>query len=279
MHFLLGFAVALGAIFLVFRFIWVRIGTVVTSSLILFAQALRGARAQQTYLWEKGASGAGFRTVVRTSVGDCVAGTSGGWYAGPRRVLSLLALFTAAALTLALSASAQAHAYAPALSTSYPDTLAVSPTQAPPGSQVTLTGTGWDPGLLSNGGPASSGLPIIYVAPRPTSSGLGGTGACSPHCYGKQVASTSTGSPGCDPCDFTITTTVPSDAPLGLGAFQVGTAAGPVGQAADFTVTQPNVGVPAAPTPARPTPPGHVHKHVHKHVTKHVHKHVAYPGA
>jgi hypothetical protein len=266
MRFLLGFAVAVAAIVLVFSLVTVVIGTVVASSLILFAQALRGARVQQTYLCEKGAPRAGFGPVVRTWVGDSAAGPSVGWYAGPGRVLSLLALFTAAVLTLALSASTQAHTYTPALNPNYPDRLAVSPTQGPPGSQVILTGTGWDPGLLSNGGPASSGLPIIYEAPRPASGGLGGTGACSPHCYGKQVASTSTGSPGCNPCDFTITTTVPADAPLGLGAFQVGTAAGPVGQEADFRVTRPTAIVIA---PATSIPPRHGHKHVHRHVHRH----------
>jgi hypothetical protein len=186
-----------------------------------------------------GASEVGFGTVVRTSLSDRAAATSVRWHARPRRGFSLLGLFTAAALTMALSAGAQSHPSTPAVTPNYPDRLAVSPTHGPPGSQVTLTGSGWDPGLLSDGRAASSGLPISYEAPRPTSPGLAGTGACSPHCYGKQVASTSTGSPACDPCDFTITTTVPSDAPPGPGAFQVGTAAGPVGQEADFTVTQP----------------------------------------
>jgi hypothetical protein len=199
---------------------------------------------------------------------------------------SPVAALTAAALTLALSTGAQAYAYTPVVNPSYPDQLAISPTQGPPGSQVTITGTGWDPRLLSNGG-AASGFPIIYEAPRPTTSGLAGTGACSPHCYGKQVASTSTGSPGCDPCNFTVTTTVPSDAPLGPGAFQVGTAAGPVGQAADFTVTQPNAAVsvlsptspaqptsgPGLPTSRPPASPAHGQKHAHKSAHKRGHKH------
>jgi hypothetical protein len=182
-------------------------------------------------------------------------------------VLSLLVLPIAAGLTLGLSAGAQSHAYRPALNRSYPDILAVSPSQGAPGAQVTLTGTGWDPGLLSSGGTGSSGLPIVYASPRPTTSGLAGSGACSPHCYGKQVASTSNGSAGCDPCDFTVTATVPSDAPPGPGAFQVGTAAGPVGQQADFTITQS--------TASRVTPTRHGDKHGHKraaHRRAHVHR-------
>jgi hypothetical protein len=197
---------------------------------------------------------------ARTPVRDHVAGTSARWFTRPRRVLSLLALFTAAAPALAVSASAQSHAHSPALNPNYPDRLAVSPTQGAPGSQVTLTGTGWDPQLLSAPGPQSSGLPIIYEAPRPTSSGLAGTGACSPHCYGKQVASTGTGSIGCNPCDFTVTTTIPSDAPLGPGAFQASSPAGPAGQGADFTVTRPVAQAPRSPT-------GYRHKHFRRHRT------------
>jgi hypothetical protein len=290
MRFLLEFPAAAAVIVLVISFVGLLIGKVVTSSLIAFAQALRRARTEQTCPCEKRASEAGFGMVVRTSVADRADGPSVGWYAGPRRRFSLVALFTAAVLALALSASAQSHTYTPALNPNYPDTLTVSPTQGPPGTQVTLTGTGWDPRVLSNGGPASSGLPVIYEAPRPTSSGLAGTGACSPQCYGKQVASTSTGSPGCDPCDFTVTTTVPSDAPLGPGAFQVGTAAGPVGQEADFTVTQPTASSlssapkPSAPKPSAPKPsatnPGSTNPHrghAHKRGHKHGHGHAAYP--
>src|ERR1700760_3278994 len=164
-------------------------------------------------------------------------------FAGPRRVMALLALSCAAGLTLASSASAQSHAYALGLNPQYSDTLAVTPTYAPPGAQVTIRGTGWDPALLSSYGSASSGLPIIYEAPRPVSSGLSGTAGCSPNCYGQQVASIAAVSFGCNPCGFMITTTVPSTAPAGPGAFQVGTPAGPVGQEADFTVTQSNVPV------------------------------------
>jgi hypothetical protein len=206
---------------------------------------------------------------VATSVRHRAAGASVRRYRGPRRAFSLVALLAPVALALALSASPQARTLTPALNPSYPDSLAVSPTTGPPGSRITITGTGWDPGLLSNGGSGSSGLPIIYEAPRPASSGLAGTGACSPHCYGKQVASTSTGSPGCNPCDFTVTTTVPSDAPREPGAFQVGTAAGPAGQAADFTVTQPTTAVPAPTTAAPRTPPGHAEKQSQKQGQKH----------
>jgi hypothetical protein len=209
---------------------------------------------------------------VALSVRDRAAGASVGRYAGPRRAFSLLALLAPVALTLGLSASPQARTFTPALNPNYPDSLAVSPTTGPPGTRITITGTGWDPGLLSNSGSGSSGLPIIYEAPRPASSGLAGTGACSPHCYGKQVASTSTGSPGCNPCDFTVTTTVPADAPREPGALQVGTAAGPAGQAADFTVTQATAVVPAPRTAAPPTPPAHAQKHAQKQSQKHGHK-------
>ena len=216
-------------------------------SLIPFASSLRRARAAQT---------------------DRAGGRSARCYAGARAVLLLAALLTAAALTLAFSTTPQARSDARALTPNYPDTLAVSPTQAAPGAQVTITGTGWDPRLLSNGAP--SGLPIIYEAPRPTGNGPTGSGSCSPHCYGKQVGSTSTGSAGCDPCNFTVTTTVPKDAPLGPGAFQTACAAGPVGQQADFTVTRPSAMVPAP-----PAPPGHAHKHGHNNR----HGNAAHPAA
>ena len=200
MRFLHGAGVAV--VLHVFGFLGVFIGVLVTSSLFACARAVRGA--------------------------------------GSRRALLPPALFAAAAaLTLAVSGSAQAQTAAPSALTrapvctpgqdlKYPNRLAVIPTQGPPRSRVTLRGTGWDPRALRGQGSPDQPPNIFYTDCKPGSA-----------IYLKRVGSTGTGSARCDPCHFTVTMTVPSDAPLGRGAFLVA-APIPVGATvaeADFRVT------------------------------------------
>jgi hypothetical protein len=84
-------------------------------------------------------------------------------------------------------------------------TLTIAPTQGPPGTQVTLTGTGWDPSLF----PApiqfreEADRHLLYSAD------LGVVPSSATVCANDSDGITS--------CNFTVQATVPSDAPAGVG--------------------------------------------------------------
>jgi len=126
------------------------------------------------------------------------------------RILILLAL----ALSLVLPSVAQAQF----------GSLSVSPTQGPPGTRVTITGTGWDSTIIDH-------LPIDMLAP-----------VNGPYTYNKEVALIE--KVCTDTCGFSTVVTVPSDAAPGSYIFgaQVGhnsvTGAPRIVASATFAVTK-----------------------------------------
>ncbi len=154
-----------------------------------------------------------------------------------RRALRLRILVPLAlALSLGLPCVAQAQS-----------TVTVNPTQGPPGTQVTITGAGWNP----------------FYFPAPIQFWEEANGVVT---YEADVGSATSSDPGCAPtanpdtgvaCSFAVRVTVPSNAPAGVtgtlvdGAFPiserfvVAPADDDCCTAADFNVTK---------TPPTPTP-------------------------